>query len=111
MTSTTVATSRKTHALQKGDTVFVPQGQGHKDTASPLAGILGGLWVPRGSSSPDENASSRCAIYTITTESEDLVSIRTEFQKATSEECGLLKPAGANQPRRHVKDRRGDFLG
>jgi protein involved in polysaccharide export with SLBB domain len=53
----------KDPTLQKGDTVFVPQGQGHKDTASPLAGILGGLWVPRGSSSPDENASSRCAIY------------------------------------------------
>jgi len=33
----------KDPVLQKGDTVYVPQGQGHKDTVSPFAAIFGAM--------------------------------------------------------------------
>jgi polysaccharide export outer membrane protein len=33
----------KDPVLEKGDTVYVPQGQGHKDTISPFAAIFGAL--------------------------------------------------------------------
>ena len=35
----------KDPVLQKGDTVYVPQGHGHKDTISPITSVLGSFSI------------------------------------------------------------------